>query len=181
MSVPFDTILKPQSEQNQALETVHGLFRTDKFDPHFNNLSIDPESGYYCWTGYITQEPDIIMGTACSPTSYTDARSRFLLTFPEFWNQSQVTNPFKPVINPGGTLQPNDRGGVIIEQAVDCSSKTFFQCLTTSAKESLGNASAGGTGTVLHLGVFIAFFFIAMMISRQNAGTFKSIRKLIKL
>jgi hypothetical protein len=179
MSTSFDTILKPQSQQNQALETLHGIYRTDVYDPHFQNLSIDPDSGYFCYTGYITQQPDIILGTACSPTSYTDARSRFLLTVPEYWNPG--TNPFKPVINPAGTLQPNDRGGVIIEQAVDCSSKTFLQCLTTSAKESIGNASAGGTGTVLHLGVFIVFFFIAMMISRQNYGLLKSLRKQLKI
>jgi hypothetical protein len=61
----------------------------------------------YCWKGIIKKTPDCTIGTVCDPHSYTNARTRFCLS----WG---CKDPHLFVADLSGEAVVNERGGVIV-------------------------------------------------------------------
>ena len=61
----------------------------------------------YCWKGIIRKNPDCVIGTVCDPHSFTNARTRFCLT----WN---CPEPNLYVADLSGEDVMNERGGVVV-------------------------------------------------------------------
>lgn len=87
----------------------------------------------YCWKGIIKSTPDCTIGTVCDPHSYTNARTRFCLT----WG---CKDPHLYVADLSGEPVVNERGGVVVfNQKEKCAGGFLNQvnCFIGGMRQSL--------------------------------------------
>ena len=90
-------------------------------------------SQIYCWKGIIRKNPDCVVGTVCDPYSFTNARTRFCLT----WN---CPDPHLYVADLSGEAVVNERGGVVVFNPKDKCKGGFLSqinCFVSGMRQSL--------------------------------------------
>ena len=170
---------------------THDLYTTDACtlkDNRFKiNNFVDPEDNnkvknLYCWKGIIYQQPECVIGTVCDPYSYTNARTRFCLT----WG----CEAHKLVSNEGtedaGLDVVNGRGGIVVYNQKDkCQGAMVnkLKCILDGMHQSVDNALDPEHKTrsvltmVIALVVLIvgAVIFRTMIKDKTRKGILKSI------
>lgn len=130
----------PTAQELEYYLQTHDLHRTTPCTLKENRFKIknpeEPGKELYCWKGIIRQQPDCVVGSVCDTYSYTNARTRFCLT----WGCS----PHLYVANEGtedsGLTVMNERGGTVVYNSKKECEGAFiskFQCFISGIRQSL--------------------------------------------
>lgn len=130
----------PTREEIEFYLQTHDLYRTTPCTLKENRSKIknpeEPGKDLYCWKGIIRQQPDCVVGSVCDPYSYTNARTRFCLT----WGCS----PHLYVANEGtedsGLTVLNERGGTVVYNSKKECEGAFISkinCFISGLRQSL--------------------------------------------
>jgi len=142
-----DTTNIPKDELVNLLKAHNMGILSGKCDPGENRFK-DPKFGLYCWRGIARRKEELeagkscIIAEACSPQSFSDARTRFCLTF-------GCPDPFRYTDNtlPGEVEQgavANRRGGVLVfNNKEKCTGLAgVLGCVGDGVKQSIDNVAS---------------------------------------
>ena len=162
---------------DQALLVAHNFQQVPIGHKFGDNRFKDTATQYYCWRGITEIKPTsgtgMILAEACDPISYTDARTRFCLTF-------GCPDPFRYVRPPEGdaTVVKNKRGGITVyNHKEECTGGAgFLKCLAGGVKESMSQVvlPENKTRNIVSLGgLLVALMVIAVLVKKKKIKLFK--------
>ena len=139
------------------------------------NTFKEPSTGLYCWRGIVRQRPSCTIAETCSPISFTDARTRFCLTFQRYSGKKQaLCKPSEFVVDPTDPSPPNRRGGILVRQDIEkCKGAAgFLTCALEGGKQSLGDLKSDPSRrnkALMSVGaVLVALFGLAVLYRRKK-------------
>ena len=162
---------------DDALLVAHNFQQVPVGTKFGDNRFRDPATQYFCWRGITEIKPTtgtgMILAEACDPVSYTEARTRFCITF-------GCKDKFRYVSPPAGepTIVKNKRGGITVYNHIEeCTGGAgFLSCFTGGVKESIAQVliPENKTKNIVSLGgLIVALFIIAVLVKKKKVKLFR--------